>query len=458
MKVVQINTVANGSTGTIMRLEHEGYLQEGDDSYICWGRGSIRPKDEHEFYFGSELECKLHSTAVRLDGRTGFHSKRATAQLIKKLDQIDPDLVHLHNLHGSYINVEMLFEWLAKRDQQTQWTLHDCWAFTGHCTHFTYAKCDGWVHECDVHPCPELGSYPKTYSKKSVEWNYQNKKRLFTLLPKDKMEIITPSQWLADLVGKSFLSKYPVRVVHNTINTNVFKLTPSDFRERYGIGNRFMILGVASPWSERKGLQDFMRLAHELDDNYAVVLVGLSPEQIESAEKGVVALPRVDSPEELAQIYTAADVHVQPSIEETFGMTVVEAQACGTPVIVREGSACEEAASGGEAYVIGLDFASLKSTIIRCGGCLLLMFERTDSQPQLAAIYSAADVFFNPTREDNYPTVNLEAEACETPVMTYGAGGSGETIRSEKSAVVDYEQFLQYVKSRAGQHRAMSVG
>lgn len=350
---VHINTVPNGSTGGIMMKEHRELLAVGEESFAFWGRGRDA-EDEHEMRFASDLEVKADVLQTRLDGKAGFHSKAATKRLLARLDKINPDVVHLHNLHGYYLNVEMLFEWLAEHDCKVEWTLHDCWAFTGHCAYFTYVKCAQWKSHCAyAKPCQQLGTYPKTYSKASCSWNFEQKKRLFNLVPADRMKLITPSQWLADLVGESFLAKYPVEVRHNTIDTSVFKPTPSDFRERYGIGDRFMILGVASPWTERKGLADFVRLAGELDsEKYAVVLVGLSKNQVKEMPAGIVGLGR------------------------------------------------------------------------------------TDSSQKLAGIYSTADVFFNPTTEDNFPTVNLEAEACGTPVVTYDTGGCAETLQREESCTV----------------------
>ena len=363
-----INTVPNGSTGGIMMKEHKELLAKGEDSYAFWGRGRDA-QDDYEMKFASDLEVKRDALETRLDGKAGFHSVFATKRLIKRLDEINPDVVHLHNIHGYYVNIAMLFEWLAQHDCKVEWTLHDCWAFTGHCAHFTYVKCAQWKTHCAYsEPCSQLYTYPKTYSKRSCSWNFEQKKRLFNLLPAERMKLITPSHWLEGLVKQSFLSKYPIEVRHNTIDTSVFKPTPSDFRERYGIGDRFMILGVASPWTERKGLNDFLRLAGELDsEKYAIVLVGLSEKQIEELPGDIIGLTRTDSPRDLA------------------------------------------------------------------------------------AIYSAANVFFNPTVEDNYPTVNLEAEACGTSVLTYDTGGCRETVQRNDSAVHNgFSESLAEFRNRLG--------
>ena len=438
MRYVQINSFYNGSTGTIMRGLHKELLAQGVDSYCFWGRRHDTI-DEHMWRFATDAGVYWHGAMTRLFDRMGFYSKRDTARLLARLDEIDPDVVHLHNIHGYYVNIEMLFGWLAKHRCRVRWTLHDCWALTGHCAHFTYVKCAQWQSHCAYSkPCPQLDTYPKTISKANCARNYEDKRRIFTSVPPERMALITPSQWLADLVGQSFLKDYPVEVRHNTIDTDVFKPTSSDFRERNGVGDRFMVLGVASPWTERKGLNDFVRLAGELDsDKYAIVLVGLSEKQIRQLSRQLVALPKTESPESLAEAYSAADVFVHPGVEETFGMTVVEAQACGTPVVVAEGSACAEIADPDAAIEVSADMSTLRETIVKmAGGGIAVLMPRTESAAQLAAIYSAADAFFNPTVEDNYPTVNLEAEACGTPVVTYDTGGCAETIVGRASAAV----------------------
>lgn len=348
-----INTVPNGSTGAIMMKEHKELLAAGEDSYAFWGRGRDAG-NANEMRFASDLEVKLDVLQTRLDGKAGFHSKSATKRLLARMDEISPDVVHLHNLHGYYVNIEMLFEWLAAHDCKVEWTLHDCWAFTGHCAYFTYVKCTQWKDRCAYSsPCSQLDTYPKTYSKASCSWNFEQKRHLFNLVPAERMKLITPSQWLADLAGESFLSKYPVEVRHNTIDTSVFRPAPSDFRERYGIGDRFMILGVASPWTERKGLADFVRLAGELDsEKYAVVLVGLSEKQIRQLPEGAIGLARTDSPQELAGIYSTADVFFNPTVEDNFPTVNLEAEACGTSVVTYDTGGCAETVQRGDSRVV----------------------------------------------------------------------------------------------------------
>lgn len=338
-----INSVPHGSTGKIMLQEHEELLARGAKSFAFWGRGRA-PQNANEFRFATDAEVYLDVLRTRIDGRAGFHSKRATKRLLKKLDEINPDIVHLHNIHGYYVNIEMLFEWLVNHDCQVQWTLHDCWAFTGHCAYFTYVKCAQWrVHCAYNEPCCQLHTYPKTYSKHSCSRNFEDKQRIFTSIPASRMTLITPSHWLEDLVKESFLKNYPILVKHNTVDTTVFKPTPSDFREHYGIGGRFMILGVASPWTERKGLNDFVQLAKDLDfEKFAIVLVGFSKKQIKSLPKEIIGLTRTDSAQELAAIYTVADVFFNPTYEDNFPTVNLEAQSCGTRVITYDTGGCSE--------------------------------------------------------------------------------------------------------------------
>lgn len=358
MKYVQINAYSGGWADSIIFKKHRELVALGDESWVFWARGN-REQDEHLQRIASHPEVCLDALQTRLDGKPGFHSKAITRRLLKKLDEIDPDVVHLHLLLGYYINVEMMFEWLSVHRCKVVWTLHDCWAFTGHCIHFTYVKCDQWRTGCACGAaCPQKRTYPETFAGDgAVRWSYEQKKRLFTMLPPERVQLITPSQWLADLAKQSFLSKYDIKVVHNTINKEIFNPTPSDFRERYGLENRFVVLGVASKWSERKGLADFVRLAKDLDSKcFAVVLVGLSEKQItqvKASAEQIVALPRTSTPQELAAAYTAADVFFNPTTEDNYPTVNLEAEACGTPVVTYDTGGCRETVKDGRSVVVG---------------------------------------------------------------------------------------------------------
>lgn len=357
MKYVQINAYSGAWAESIIFGKHRELQEQGHESWVFWARGE-HEQNEHMQKIASHPEVCLDALLTRIDGRAGFHSRGITRRLLNKLDEIDPDVVHLHVLLGYYINVDMLFEWLVAHRCKVVWTLHDCWAFTGHCIHFTYAKCDQWrTAGCATcSRCPQRREYPETYfgGDRSVRWSFEEKKRLFTLLPSERMRLITPSKWLADLVKQSFLAKYDVEVVHNTVDTSAFKPTPSDFRERYGVGDRFMVLGVASKWSERKGLQDFVRLGRELDPKcFAVVVVGLNEEQTKETDGELIALPRTSSIEELAAIYTAANLFFNPTQEDNFPTVNLEAEACGTPVVTYNTGGCSETIALPESCVVG---------------------------------------------------------------------------------------------------------
>lgn len=361
MKYVQINAYSSGWADSIIFSKHRELQTQGHESWVFWARGE-HEQDDHMVKIASYSEVCLDALLTRIDGRAGFHSKGVTRRLLRRLDEIDPDVVHLHLLLGYYINVEMLFRWLANHHCRVVWTLHDCWAFTGHCIHFTYIGCDQWrtVGCASCASCPQKRTYPETQfgGDRSVNRSFIDKKELFTLIPRERMQLITPSQWLANLVKQSFLSKYDVEVLRNTVDTSVFKPTASDFRERYGIGERFMLLGVASKWTEQKRLDVFIDLSRSLDsERFAVVIVGLNKQQIKQAGGKLIALPRTDSPRTLAEIYTAADILINPGVEETFGMNVAEAAACGTRSIVIEGSACAEVAE--DAIAITADMSGL---------------------------------------------------------------------------------------------------
>lgn len=344
MRVLLINSVCGiGSTGKICGAIAEDYAAQGHEAVIAYGRDGTVPERYQKFArrIGSDLDVKVSALRTRLLDDHGFANEAATGRFLKWAEGYDPDVLWLHNLHGYYIHVGLLFDWIKSRPHmQVKWTLHDCWAFTGHCAHFTFAKCEKWKTGC--FSCPEKGSYPASALADNSRHNYERKKNAFTGVK--NMTLIVPSRWLAALVGESFLGEYPVEVRYNTIDTTIFKPTPGDFREKHGLEDKKIILGVASVWTDRKGLGDFLELRKLLDDRYAIVLVGLSEQQIKDLPRGILGITRTHDARELAEIYTAADVYVNPSREETFGLTTLEAVSCGTPAIVYRGTACEEVA------------------------------------------------------------------------------------------------------------------
>lgn len=355
MKIVEINAYHRGSTGKIMLGIAQVARQAGHEVWTFSPRKLSRngglsfPELPGHSYFSSLPESALHLFLGRFSGLHGLFSSLGTLGLLRRLDKIGPDVLHLHNLHGSYISLPLLFNYIKKHKIPTVWTLHDCWAFTGQCPYFTLANCEKWKSGC--HHCPQIHSYPKAYVDRS-RFMWKLKKNCFTGL--EELTLVTPSEWLAGLVKQSFLKDYPVEVINNGIDLNIFRPKDSSFRRDHGISpQEYMLLGVAFGWEKRKGLDAFLWLAEHLPENYRIVLVGTDEEVDKLLPSNIISL------------------------------------------------------------------------------------RRTGSQQELAKIYSAADLFVNPTREENFPTVNMEALACGTPVLTFNTGGSPEIIDDSCGAVVD---------------------
>ncbi len=343
MNVLLVNSVCGiRSTGRICTDLAQELEAQGHTVKIAYGRVEEVPEQFQKYAvrIGNNLDLNLHAIRTRLLDDHGFGSKRATREFLKWADTYDPDLLWLHNIHGYYINIELLFQWIKTRPQmKVNWTLHDCWAFTGHCTYFTAAKCEKWRTGC--RDCPQKSHYPASLLRDRSRRNYLQKKAIFAGV-KD-MTLITPSKWLADLVKQSFLKEYPVEVRNNTINTEVFKPTPSNFREQWGIKDKKIILGVASVWGERKGFPDFLKLADMIGDTYVIVLVGVNDAQIKKLRGNMIGIKRTNNASELAEIYTAADVFFNPTYEDVYSMVNVEAQLCGTPVVTYASGGAVEA-------------------------------------------------------------------------------------------------------------------
>lgn len=339
MKYLFINSVAGfGSTGRIAAEKCRELMEAGHECVLAFGREKANCEDIPTVQIGTPLDFKLHGIRCRLLDDHGFGSKAATRKFLNWVREYDPDVIWLHNIHGYYIHIGLLFDYLRTCGKEIIWTLHDCWAFTGHCAYFDFAGCDKWKTGC--HSCPQKGSYPASKGLDGSRSNYGKKKALFTGIP--NLHLTVPSYWLEKRVKQSFLREYPVEVVYNTINREVFKPTPGDFRKKHGLEDKIVLLGVASVWDARKGLQDFVELSEMLDDRYKITLIGLSDDQITALPEKILGLPRTNSMEELVQAYSEADIFLNPSVEETFGMTAMEARCCGTEAVVYRDTACEE--------------------------------------------------------------------------------------------------------------------
>lgn len=360
MKIFQINGGVFGSTGKIMfgiaeTARNMGYevrcaapvtttnrFKEPVDNYIKMGT-----------FYGRCVNVLL----ARITGFEGCFSVLPTIKLIREIRKFNPDIIHLHNIHNSYVNLLILFKFLQHSNIKVVWTLHDCWAFTGHCPFFDSVGCIKWKTGCKE--CLKYKEYPKTYLDNSRTM-YRLKQRLFLSIK--EMTIITPSEWMASVVKESYLACYPIKVVNNGIDLATFRPVESNFRIKYHCENKCILLGVSFVWSELKGLDVFIKLSKRLSDEYQIVLVG-------------------------------TDTFVDSQLPDN-----------------------------------------------------IISIHRTQGQQELAEIYSAADLFVNPTREDNFPTVNIEALACGTPVITFETGGSAEMIDEICGEIVKKDDYITLEK------------
>lgn len=354
-KLLQINPVLRVSTSTGRIMQEIGGLarRNGWESYLAYGAGrdDARPCQSQTIPVGNRWDVLWHGLETRLFDRHGLASAYVTRKFINQIEQIKPDIIHIHNIHGYFLNYQILFDYLAKSGIPVVWTVHDCWLYTGHCYYYSYARCDKWQNGCGR--CPQKRKFPASYLFDRSRRNYADKKAAFTSIPVGGLVIVPVSEWIRNEMRHSFLSEYEYRVIHNGIDTNIFMPCGNgSVRQQYGMAGKHILLGVASIWSREKGFDDFLRLSARLDSDEVIVLVGIKEEEKKK----------------------------------------------------------------------------LPSNIIGIG--------RTENIRQLAELYSTADAFINPTWQDNYPTVNLEAIACGTPVVTYRTGGSIEAVTEDTGIVV----------------------
>lgn len=380
-----INSVCGiGSTGKICCNIAEKLEEDGNVVRIAYGRNGFVPKEYQHFAvrIGTDMHVKIHAMATRVFDSTGFHSRSSTRKFLKWADEFKPDLIWIHNLHGYYINIEMLFEWIkSKPNIEVKWTLHDCWAFTGHCAHYMTIQCDKWkrkVNEKGCQNCQLKKEYPASLFLDRSAKNYKRKKQAFCGV--NNLQIIVPSKWLGEQIKKSFLQEYTIEIARNTVDTNIFKPTKCDNSLVERVDDKKILLGVAYDWSWKKGLDDFIKVAdyfEKKNKNYVIVLVGASKEKMNLIAK-------------------------------------------------KQGL--------------------LKNVKIKQLPANMFFIDRTNSREELAGLYTRADVFLNLTHEDNFPTVNLEAEACGTPVFTYNTGGCAETVSMERSKVIEPSTFERVIQ------------
>lgn len=366
-KLLQINPVlrTSTSTGRIMKEIGELAIANGWESYVAYskGRDGLPGSTSIPVPVGNKASVAWHGLQTRILDRHGLGSVLATKRFIEDIRRIRPDIIHIHNIHGYFLNYRILFDFLSHSGIQVIWTVHDCWLYTGHCYHYMYAGCDRWKTGCGH--CPQRGKFPRSLLADRSARNFRDKRDAFCSMPEDRLTIVPVSDWMRSEMSESFLKDYRFQVIHNGIDTDVFSPQPaleSEVRRCYGLGDRHVILGIASIWSEEKGLNDFVEMAARLDSDEVIVLVGMDRKQLDDV------LSR-----------------------------------CGRTVL----------------------------------GDRMVAVKRTADVHQLAGLYSTADVLVNPTWQDNYPTVNLEAISCGTPVVTYRTGGSIEAVAGDTGFVVE---------------------
>lgn len=384
MKILQISANwGHGGPGGVVKDIHNYLVSNNHEAWVAYGRYDV-PECVPAIKIGSTFDIYYHVLVTRLFDASGFSSKRATKRLTEEISRLKPDIIHLHNLIGYYLNVKVLFDYLKSANIPVVWTLHDCWAFTGHCINFERKHCEKWKTEC--HDCPLKDNYPEAIVFDRSKVNYHKKKEIFTGVP--NMALVTPSKWLAKLVSESYLKDYPCHVINNGIDLNVFRPIESDIREKYGLKNKKLLLFVASVWNEMKGEHIVYELAEKLDDSYAIVMIGRK--SAKSIPDRIIDLPRTQNIEELVKWYTAADVFVNPTLGDNFPTVNIEALACGTPVVTNN--------TGGSPEIAGNEFGRIVYSktadefVAKISECLCVDYTPTDCRK--ASLKFAKDVCF----------------------------------------------------------------
>lgn len=340
-KIIQINTVCNESTGKIMSQIQRKCNEEGFTTLSIFGRRK-KYDNLNSVKVGGFISFWYHVIITTLFDLHGLGSYFKTKKMIKILKNENPDIIHLHNLHGYYLNYPLLMKYLKNEYKgQVFWSLHDCWAMTGHCCHFVNVKCNKYETQC--FKCPNKKKYPISLFYDNSRNNYKLKKECFTNVP--NLKIIVPSNWLEKIVKKSYLKEYPIYVIPHGIDLNVFKYTyDENIKKTYNMGNKKILLGVASNWTESKGFFEFIELSKKISDDKLIVLVGVNTKQLRILKKykNILGIKKTNSKEELVKLYSMADVFINPSKEETFSLVTIEALACRTPIIVAKNTPMEE--------------------------------------------------------------------------------------------------------------------
>lgn len=343
--LLQINPVlrVNTSTGRIMQEIGELAMQHGWRSCIAYskGRDGIKSCQSEVIPVGNKWSTIWHGLETRLFDRHGLASNEATRLFVKQIQELKPDVIHIHNIHGYFLNYQILFDFLAKSNIPVIWTVHDCWLYTGHCYYYSYAGCNKWQTGCGH--CPQKKEFPASWLIDRSHQNYEDKKQAFTSLPLDQLTIVPVSEWIREEMQYSFFRNNQFHVIHNGINTNIFNIyNPEQVKQKYELNGKHILLGVASIWSREKGFDDCIQMADLLHPDEMLVLVGVRPEQQKRLKKNMLGIPRTENIHQLAELYAAADAFINPTWQDNYPTVNLEAIACGTPVVTyRTGGSIE---------------------------------------------------------------------------------------------------------------------
>lgn len=420
MRYLFINSVCGvGSTGKICCDTALELIKNGHECCIAYGRG-VSPQyfRDKSIKIGNFLSIAWHIFMTRVFDMHGLASTYATKKFVKWAEKYNPDVLWLHNIHGYYINYEILFTWIKTRPQmKVKWTLHDCWTFTGHCSHFTYVSCNKWK-TLSCRECPQLIDYPKSILFDNSNGNIKRKQHAFVGVK--EMEIITPSQWLANMVKQSFLSNYKIKTIFNTFDKNIFKPTNNNIKCDLGVNDKKILLSVASTWNNKKGMQDIFRLINMLDEDYIYIIIGLTKTQIENFGREL----------QKSKMEILKEYNIQKRI-----LCKKDNSCINKNSIEKNPNIIIENINGNK--LINRNIYTLYHSITgkqfdgNVRGCKYFLYNKLSSAYELAKFYTVADYFINPTLEDTYPSVNVEARMCGTKVISYDTGGCRETLENE---------------------------
>lgn len=348
--LLQINSVANtGSTGRIAEGIGQAVMKAGWKSYIAYGRYA-NPSQSELIKIGNKWDVYNHVLQTRLFDKHGLASKQATWKFLQQMEQIKPDIIHLHNIHGYYLNYPILFEYLSKTNIPVVWTLHDCWAFTGHCAHWAFTGCDRWKSGCNG--CIQQKGYPSSWFKDSSAQNYEDKRNAFTSV--SNITFVPVSDWLGNFIPDTFMKGYTIYRIYNGIDLSVFQ--PQNKKEeifqQYHIVTKYCVLAVTNVWTVSKGYNDLKKISSLLGNDYTLLMVGVNEKQQKELPTHIKGILRTENITQLADLYAVADVFVNPTYADSFPTTNLEALACGTPVITYRTGGSPEAISSETGLVV----------------------------------------------------------------------------------------------------------